>query len=47
MNNIESNEEFTNAEYLEKLEKAEIELERVRIASIEYLGTSTKGLRGS
>ena len=34
--------EFTNAEYREKILKAEKELERVRIASIEYLETLAK-----
>ena len=35
-------QEFTNTEYREKIFEAEKELERVRIASIEYLETLAK-----
>ena len=42
MNKTENKQVFTDAEYLEKIKKAEIELERVRLASIEYLETLAK-----
>ena len=43
--NTENKQEFTNAEYQEKIRQAEIELERVRLASIEYLETLAEAER--
>ena len=37
MSKTENKPEFSNAEYLEKIREAEIELEKVRLAAIEYL----------
>ena len=34
---MEIEQGWTNTEYLEKIERAELELERVRVASIQYL----------
>ena len=42
MSEIGNKQEFTNAEYVNKIIEAEKELERVRIASIEYLDTLAK-----
>ena len=42
MSEIENEQELTDAEYFEKIREAEKELEKVRIASIEYLETLAK-----
>ena len=42
MSNAEIHQEFTNAEYHEKIKHAELELERVRVVAVEYLETLAK-----
>ena len=36
---LESKQEFTDAEYFEKIKEAVLRLEKVRIASVKYLET--------